>query len=126
MQSLAGGAGLWLVALATGEAHSFRPTSVSLRSWLAVLYLIVFGSALGFSAYVYILKHSTPSRVATYAFVNPVVALFLGWGFGGEALTLRTMIASGTILAAVLLIITAPHAPAAPVEEEVVPVCGEG
>ncbi len=124
MQSLAGSAGLWIVALATGELRGFHPASVTLRSWLAVLYLIVFGSALGFSAYVYILRHSTASRVATYAFVNPVVAMFLGFFLGGEPLTLRTLIASGTILAAVLLVITAPHKPAAPVEE-VVPVPGE-
>lgn len=126
MQSLAGGAGLWFMALATGEIWTFHPASVSLRSWLAVLYLVVFGSALGFSAYVYILKHSTASRVATYAFVNPVVALFLGWGFGGEPLTLRTLVASGTILAAVLLVITAPHPAPTPAQEEIVPVCSEG
>jgi len=125
MQSLAGGAGLWLMALLTGEARAFHPASVSLRSWFAFLYLIVFGSALGFSAYVYILRHSTASRVATYAFVNPVVALFLGWTFGGESVSLRTLVASGTILAAVLLVITASHPPAAPEEKEV-PVCGEG
>ena len=126
MQSLAGGLGLWLMALLTGEVHAFHPASVSMRSWLAIVYLVIFGSALGFSAYVYILKHSTPSRVATYAFVNPAVALFLGWGLGGEPLTMRTLLASGIILAAVLLVITAPHRAAAPAEEEVVPVCGEG
>ena len=124
MQSLAGGAGLWIVAAATGELHQFHPAQVTLRSWLAVLYLFSFGSALGFSAYIYILRHSTASRVATYAFVNPVVALFLGWSLGGEPLTLRTLIASGTILAAVLLVIMAPHKPAAPAGE-VVPVPGE-
>jgi len=124
MQSLAGGAGLWIVAAATGELQQFHPAQVTLRSWLAVLYLFSFGSALGFSAYIYILKYSTASRVATYAFVNPVVALFLGWSLGGEALTLRTLIASGTILAAVLLVILAPHKPAAR-SEEVVPVPGE-
>jgi len=124
MQSLAGGVGLWIVAAATGELHQFHPAQVSLRSWLAVLYLFSFGSALGFSAYIYILKHSTASRVATYAFVNPVVALFLGWSLAGEPLTLRTMLASGTILAAVLLVIMAPHKPAAS-SEEVVPVPGE-
>jgi drug/metabolite transporter (DMT)-like permease len=124
MQSLAGGAGLWIVAAATGELHQFHPAQVTLRSWLAVLYLFSFGSALGFSAYIYILKHSTASRVATYAFVNPVVALFLGWSLGGEPLTLRTLIASGTILAAVLLVILAPHKPAAPAEE-IVPCPGE-
>jgi len=63
--------------------------------------------------------------VATYAFVNPVVALFLGWSLGGEPITFRTMIASGTILAAVLLVILAPHKPSAP-PEEVVPCPGEG
>jgi drug/metabolite transporter (DMT)-like permease len=125
MQSLAGGAGLWIVAAATGELHQFHPAQISLRSWLAVLYLFSFGSALGFSAYIYILKHSTASRVATYAFVNPVVALFLGWSLGGEPLALRTLIASGTILAAVLLVILAPHKPAAR-PEEVVPCPGEG
>jgi len=124
MQSLAGGVGLWIVAAITGEIHQFHPAQVTLRSWLAVLYLFSFGSALGFSAYIYILKHSTASRVATYAFVNPVVALFLGWSIGGEPLTLRTLIASGTILAAVLLVILAPHKPAAP-PEEVVPCPGE-
>jgi drug/metabolite transporter (DMT)-like permease len=124
MQSLAGGVGLWIVAAATGELHQFHPAQVTLRSWLALLYLFSFGSALGFSAYIYILKHSTASRVATYAFVNPVVALFLGWSLGGEPLTLRTLIASGTILAAVLLVILAPHKPdAAP--REVGPVPGE-
>jgi drug/metabolite transporter (DMT)-like permease len=104
--------------------HQFHPAQVTLRSWLAVLYLFSFGSALGFSAYIYILKHSTASRVATYAFVNPVVALLLGWSLGGEPLTLRTLIASGTILAAVLLVILAPHKPPAP-PEEVVPCPGE-
>ena len=124
MQSLAGGLGLWIVAAATGELHQFHPAQVTLRSWLAVLYLFSFGSALGFSAYIYILKHSTASRVATYAFVNPVVALSLGCTLGGEALTLRTLIASGTILAAVLLVILAPQTPpAAP--EEIVPCPGE-
>ena len=124
MQSLAGGAGLWIVAAATGELQQFHPAQVTLRSWLAVLYLFSFGSALGFSAYIYILKHSTASRVATYAFVNPVVALFLGWSLGGEPLTLRTFIASSTILAAVLLVILAPHKPTVPTEE-VVPCPGE-
>jgi len=125
MQSLAGGLGLWLLALLTGEIKEFHPATVSMRSWLALVYLIIFGSALGFSAYVYILKHSTPSRVATYAFVNPAVALFLGWSLGGEPLTLRTLLASGVILAAVLLVITAPHPASAKVEEQV-PVCNEG
>jgi drug/metabolite transporter (DMT)-like permease len=119
MQSVSAAAGLSLVALLTGEIHNFHFAQVSTRSWLAVLYLVIFGSALGFSAYVYILRHSTASRVATYAFVNPVVALFLGAFFGQESVSLRTLVASATILAAVLLVITAPHKPAMPAEEGV-------
>lgn len=125
MQSMAGAFGLWIVALLTGEIRSFHLAQVSLRSWLAVLYLVIFGSALGFSAYVYILRHSTASRVATYAFVNPVVALFLGSLLGHEPVSLRTLLASGTILVAVLLVITAPHKAPATVEEEIVPAPGE-
>jgi len=64
----------------------------------------------GFTAYIYILKKSTATRVATYAFVNPVVALFLGWLLVGESITLRTVVAAAVILTAVLLVITAPHA----------------
>jgi drug/metabolite transporter (DMT)-like permease len=63
----------------------------------------------GFTAYIYILKKSTATRVATYAFVNPVVALFLGWLLIGESINLRTVIAAAVILTAVLLVITAPH-----------------
>ena len=109
MQTLSGGTMLCLAALATGELRHFHFADVTLRSWLALLYLVIFGSALGFSAYVYILKHSTASRVATYAFVNPVVALILGWLLAAEPLTLRTLFASGIILTAVILVIAAPH-----------------
>jgi drug/metabolite transporter (DMT)-like permease len=63
----------------------------------------------GFTAYIYILKKSTATRVATYAFVNPVVALFLGWLIVGESINFRTVIAAAVILTAVLLVITAPH-----------------
>jgi drug/metabolite transporter (DMT)-like permease len=109
MQTLSGGSVLCLVALAGGEFRDFHFSQVTLRSWLGLLYLIFFGSALGFSAYVYILKHSTATRVATYAFVNPVVALFLGWFLAAEPLSLRTALASAVILTAVLLVITAPY-----------------
>jgi drug/metabolite transporter (DMT)-like permease len=109
MQSLCGGVALWIVGSFAGEGSGFHPATVTLRSWLALGYLIAFGSVIGFTAYVYILKKSTATRVATYALVNPVVALFLGWMFGGETLSLRTLLAAGVILAAVLLVITAPH-----------------
>jgi drug/metabolite transporter (DMT)-like permease len=124
MQTLSGGAVLCLFALLTGETRHFQFAAVTLRSWLALLYLIIFGSALGFSAYAYILKHSTATRVATYAFVNPVVALFLGWFLAAEPLSLRTLLASGIILTAVLLVITAPHKDTAQ-EDAMLPVPGE-
>jgi drug/metabolite transporter (DMT)-like permease len=109
MQSLTGGAILWILGGLTGEIGALHLTAVSTRSWIAVTYLVFFGSMIGFSSYLYILKHSTATRVATYAFVNPIVALFLGWLFLHEAITLRTILASAVILAAVLLVITAPH-----------------
>lgn len=109
MQSLAGGAALWIVGLVAGEGRQLHLAAVSARSWIALAYLIVFGSGVGFTAYVYILKKSTAARVGTYAFVNPVVALFLGWLLAGEAITLRTALAAAVILTAVLLVITAPH-----------------
>jgi drug/metabolite transporter (DMT)-like permease len=109
MQSLAGGAILLIVGWLSGEFHAFRIAAVSMRSWIALAYLIAFGSGIGFSAYAYILYKSTPARVGTYAFVNPVVALFLGWLIAGETITLRTILAAAVILTAVILVITAPH-----------------
>jgi drug/metabolite transporter (DMT)-like permease len=109
MQSFAGGAILLIAGLFAGEFHTLHLGAISLRSWLALTYLIVFGSGIGFSAYIYILHKSTAARVATYAFVNPVVALFLGWLIAGETITLRTVIAAAVILTAVILVITAPH-----------------
>jgi drug/metabolite transporter (DMT)-like permease len=124
MQCLAGGIALWIGGFLTGEVHSFHLASISMRSWLAVAYLIAFGSGIGFTAYIYILKNSTAARVATYAFVNPVVALLLGWFFAGEELTLRTFLAAFVILGAVGLVITAPHRVPAP-DTEPAPVPSE-
>jgi drug/metabolite transporter (DMT)-like permease len=109
MQSLTGGLILWIIGGFTGEIGALHLATVSTHSWIAITYLICFGSMIGFSSYLYILKHSTATRVATYAFVNPIVALFLGWLLLHEAITLRTILASAVILAAVLLVITAPH-----------------
>ena len=109
MQSLTGGALLLIAGLFAGESRGLHLGAISLRSWLAIAYLIVFGSGIGFSAYIYILHKSTAARVATYAFVNPLVALFLGWLIAGEAITPRTVIAAAVILTAVILVITAPH-----------------
>src|SRR6266404_1534130 len=114
MQSLAGGVILLIAGLFSGEFGGLHLGAISMRSWLALGYLIVFGSGIGFSAYIYILQKSTAARVATYAFVNPVVALFLGWLILGETFTLRTVVAAAVILTAVILVITAPHRAPAP------------
>jgi drug/metabolite transporter (DMT)-like permease len=109
MQGLCGGAALWLTAFFTGEIGRFHPSAAPLRAWMAVGYLFVFGSCIGFTAYLYILKKSTAARVGTYAFVNPIVALIVGWLLGGEGLSQRTLLAAAVILTAVVLVITAPH-----------------
>lgn len=124
MQSLVGGASLWIFGFLIGEGRALHVSAISLRSGVALAYLIAFGSGVGFTAYLYLLKNSTPSRVGTYAFVNPVVALFLGWALAAEVVTLRTWLASAVILTAVLLVITAPHGGQTPAEE-VIPVPGE-
>jgi drug/metabolite transporter (DMT)-like permease len=124
MQSFAGGVILLIVALITGEFRELHVGAISVRSWLALVYLIVFGSGIGFSAYIYIIHKSTAARVSTYAFVNPVVALFLGWLIAGETITLRTVIAAAVILTAVILVITAPHPTSAPATAPV-PASGE-
>jgi drug/metabolite transporter (DMT)-like permease len=124
MQSLAGGLVLLLVGYLTGEFRHFHFAAISARSWVALAYLIVFGSGIGFTAYLYILHRSTAARVATYAFVNPVVALFLGWFIAGETISLRTVVAAIVILTAVILVITAPHRVPARVQDPV-PAPGE-
>ncbi|MGB7731329.1 MAG: EamA family transporter [Candidatus Acidiferrum sp.] len=124
MQMLCGGVLLCMISVGIGETRHFHFGDVTMRSWLALAYLTGFGTGLGFSSYAYILKHSTASRVATYAFVNPVVALLLGWFLAAEPLSLRTVLASGIILTAVLLVITAPHKDAIEAEEAI-PTPGE-
>ncbi|MGH2535805.1 MAG: drug/metabolite exporter YedA [Candidatus Promineifilaceae bacterium] len=101
--------GLALLALATlsGEWGRLELAAVSLRSALALLYLIVFGALIAFTAYIWILRVSSADKAATYAFVNPVVAVFLGWALADEALGTQTLAAAGIIVAAVFIITTA-------------------
>ncbi|MBI4512744.1 MAG: drug/metabolite exporter YedA [Gemmatimonadetes bacterium] len=106
MEMLAGGVLLLSVGALTGEAWRVDLSAVSPRSILALGYLVAFGSLVGFTTYIWLLRVSTPARVSTYAYVNPLVALFLGWALAGEALTGRTLIAAATILGAVALITT--------------------
>jgi drug/metabolite transporter (DMT)-like permease len=111
MQMLCGGVVLVVAGLVAGELGDVQ--APSWRSVLAVAYLIVFGSLLAFSAYVWLLRNAQVSLVATYAYVNPVVAVFLGAVFLGEEVTTRTLVAGGIVLGAVALIVSARPAPAA-------------
>lgn len=107
MQMLCGGGLLLAFGAAGGEWARLDASAMTLRSLLALGYLIVFGSWIGFSAYVWLLRVSTPARVSTYAYVNPIVALVIGWGLGNEALDSRALIAAGVIIAAVAFITAA-------------------
>jgi drug/metabolite transporter (DMT)-like permease len=106
MQMLGGGALLLLAGLATGEPARLSLEQVSATSLLALAYLTVFGSLVAFSAYVFLLREIPTSKVATYAYVNPVVALALGWTLAGEELSARTLMAAAIILGSVVLITT--------------------
>jgi drug/metabolite transporter (DMT)-like permease len=103
--SLLAGA-LMLLAAGTlaGEAHEFAFSEVTRRSWLALGYLILFGSVVAFTAYNWLLEHYSPTLVATHTYVNPIVAVLLGWAYGGETLTLRVVLAAGLVVLAVVLV----------------------
>ena len=106
MEMLAGGAFLLVASLISQEWAGFQPGNVSFLSLVSFIYLIVFGSLIGFSSYVWLLTKTTTARVSTYAYVNPVVAVFLGYFLAGEQLTLRTLLASSVIVIAVVVITT--------------------
>ena len=103
-QMFAGGLCLLAAGLAFGELAQLDLAHVSGRSLLGFLYLVTFGSLIGFTAYFYLLSHTTAAKAATYAYVNPVVAVVLGWAFANEPLTTRTILAAGVILAGVAII----------------------
>lgn len=105
---LAGGVFLVLAAAALGEFRDFHPGTVSRGAWLSLLYLIVAGSIIGFTAYVWLIDHESPTKVGTYAYVNPVVAVLLGYFLGGEALGLRTILGTLFVLISVLVITNTP------------------
>jgi drug/metabolite transporter (DMT)-like permease len=107
-QMLAGGIMLTFAAAALGEFRGFRPSAVSSGAWYALLYLIVAGSIIGFTAYVWLLHHESPTRVGTYAYVNPVVAVLIGYFFAGEALGPRTILGTLLVLISVVVITIAP------------------
>jgi drug/metabolite transporter (DMT)-like permease len=109
-QMLAGGVFLALAGAAFGELRDFHPELVSRGAWLALLYLIVPGSIIGFTAYVWLIARQSPTKVGTYAYVNPVVAVLLGYWLAGEELGARTVLGALFVLISVVVITTTPAA----------------
>ncbi|MBC3541114.1 EamA family transporter [Rufibacter sediminis] len=104
MQMLCGGAMLLCVGTVSGEWQTTNWAAISQRSWLALGYLVVFGSLIAFTAYSWLTRVAPPSQVSTYAYVNPVIAVFLGWAFAQEVVTGQTIMATVLLVAAVVLI----------------------
>ena len=104
-QMLLGGAAMVAVGLVAGEAAGLDPAAFSADSWLAFLYLIVVGSLIAFSAYAWLLRHVPISTVATYAYVNPVIALFLGWAILEEEITPAMVAATAAIVLSVWAVV---------------------
>jgi len=105
-QMLAGGAFLAVASAAMGECRDFHPGAVSSGAWWALIYLIIAGSIMAFTAYVWLIHHESPSKVGTYAYVNPVVAVLLGYFLGGEGLGPRVVLGTLLVLASVVVITT--------------------
>jgi drug/metabolite transporter (DMT)-like permease len=107
-QMLAGGILLTITSAMLGEFRGFDVRTVSLGAWLALIYLIVAGSIVAFTAYVWLIHHESPTKVGTYAYVNPVVAVMIGYFLGGEPLGVRTIAGTLLVLVSVVVITTAP------------------
>jgi drug/metabolite transporter (DMT)-like permease len=105
MQMLCGGAAMFIVGLVRGEATGFALAQVTAKSWWAYAYLVTFGSIVAFTAYIWLLRAVEPALAGTYAFVNPVVAVLLGWSFAGEDLSLEMLGGAALIVLAVVLVI---------------------
>jgi len=118
MEMLAGGVWLWLAGTLAGEWGQLNLGAISLRSGLALAYLTLFGSLVGFTAYVWLLRVVSPARAATYAYVNPVVAVFLGWALAGEELTPLTLVAAAVIIAGVVITTTYRAQPRVAAEQQ--------
>jgi len=109
MEMLAGSAGLFLVGTLTGEWHLLVLGNITARSWFAILYLVLFGSMAGFTAYAWLLRSAPVSLVATYAYVNPVVAILVGSLFAQETLTVHVLFSALIIIGSVVLINASPR-----------------
>ncbi len=122
MQMMCGGGFLLLLGQVSGQGATFQLAAVSRSSFLAMLFLTLIGSLVGFTCYVWLLSVCPPTHVATYAYVNPLVAVFLGWAIAGEQLALPSLIASVIIIGAVAIVVTsrgrvAPIGPPMPAGE---------
>lgn len=106
MQMLCGGTVLATLSVLSGELDGFRIADVSVRSWASLAYLVGAGALVGYAAYIWLLTVVSPATVGTYAYVNPVVAMFLGWALADEPLTFRSVIAAAIILGSVVVITT--------------------
>jgi drug/metabolite transporter (DMT)-like permease len=107
-QMLSGGAQLFVLTAVSGEFAGFRVQAVSWNAWFALVYLIIAGSIVAFTAYVWLLHYESPTKVGTYAYVNPVVAVILGYFLGGEAVGPRTLLGTLLVLVSVITITTTP------------------
>ena len=106
-QMLCGGLLLLLTGILTGETRRFHPGSISILSLASFIYLVIIGAVVGYTAYIWLLRHCDPAKVATYAYVNPIVAVLLGAAFAGETVTPRVLIAAALIIGSVAIVITA-------------------
>jgi drug/metabolite transporter (DMT)-like permease len=113
-QMLCGGLLLLLAGIVTGEPRSFHPRSISMLSLASFIYLVIIGAVVGYTAYIWLLRHCDPAKVATYAYVNPIVAVLLGAAFAGETLSVRVLIAGALIIGSVAIVITAQQLKARP------------
>jgi len=109
VQMLVGGVMLAVLSASAGEMRGFRFAAVSRGAWMALAYLVVAGSIVAFTAYVWLIHHESPTRVGTYAYVNPVVAVLFGYFLGGEELGVRTVVGSVCVLVSVVAIATMPR-----------------
>ena len=100
------GGGVWMVgaSLLAGELQSFRFEQVTVEAWWSWLYLILAGSLIGYTSFVWLMKHTTPTLVSTYGYINPIIAVFLGWWILHEPVGPRILVASATIIAGVAIL----------------------
>lgn len=109
---------LAVAAAARGELRGFHPAAISSAAWFALGYLVVAGSIVGFTAYIWLIHRQPPTRVGTYAYVNPLVAVVIGYLLGGETLGPRTLLGTACILTSVVMITTRKAPKTTPVEAQ--------